>query len=64
MTSSRTDTGPLRRLVVRCPRCRLRLGPLAPVLVPQYCPRCLAKQRLTVELQPISRRGDRVTPAG
>lgn len=35
-----------------CPRCRLRVLPRWPVLAPRYCPRCLARYRVAVELQP------------
>jgi len=35
---------------VACPRCGLRLTQRVPSLAVQYCPRCLARARLAVQL--------------
>ena len=39
---------------VTCPHCGLVLTPRAAVLVPQHCPRCVARQRRAVRLEPMA----------
>jgi hypothetical protein len=39
---------------VRCPSCGLVLAPRTALLVPRYCPRCLARRRSAMELEPLS----------
>jgi phage FluMu protein Com len=48
---------PWARAAVRCPQCGLVLTPRALVLVPLYCPRCLALLRRAVQLEPMARVG-------
>jgi uncharacterized OB-fold protein len=38
------------RSVLRCPRCGLTVAPRASWLAITYCPRCLARSRIIVEL--------------
>jgi hypothetical protein len=38
------------QLFLTCPRCGLRIGPRAPWLAIEHCPRCLAHARLPVKL--------------
>jgi hypothetical protein len=42
-----------RAVPVGCPRCGLVLAPRLPALAPRHCPRCLARRRVAVELEPL-----------
>ena len=41
---------------VCCPRCGLILAQRLPALQPRHCPRCVARRRAVVELEPMSER--------
>lgn len=38
---------------VRCPACALTLWPRVASLAPEHCPRCLARRRVPVALEPL-----------
>jgi hypothetical protein len=38
----------------RCPRCGLVVAPRLALLRPRHCPRCVARRRVAVELEPLS----------
>jgi hypothetical protein len=51
------------RSAVKCPACGLTLSPRVPILLPCYCPRCLVRKQVAVELQQEPR-GDAVSRGG
>lgn len=51
--ASRPARGATAAAVVRCDRCGLVVASRTAALVPRYCPRCLARRRLAVHLQPF-----------
>jgi hypothetical protein len=53
MTRLGVTAGAWVREAVRCPHCALVLTPRAAVLVPRHCPRCVARQRRAVRLEPM-----------
>jgi hypothetical protein len=38
--------------LVGCPRCGLSISPTATTFIPTHCPRCLARRRVAIALEP------------